>query len=70
MNSGQKKIDVGKNTCYEKYKRELSTFIIEVNEKPNDERLSRALSLILSEKDVIDFLRLRKHSSSKSPPNK
>ena len=61
MSSGQKIIDVGKNTCYEETKGKLSASIIEASEELNAERLSRALSLILSEEDVEDFFRLREH---------
>jgi hypothetical protein len=62
MRLSKETIDKCKNTCYEKEGGKLLTFIIEPTEGLNKERLLNALSLILSEKDVIGYLKLREHS--------
>jgi hypothetical protein len=57
-------IDRGKNPCCEKRKGELAAFIIETSEELKKERLLRALGLILSEADILEFIKLKHHASS------
>jgi len=63
MRLSKKAIDKGKNTCYGDKRGKISAFIVNPKGKLNKERLLMALNLILTEKDVIDFFKARKHSS-------
>lgn len=62
MRLSKKTIDKVKNTCYGDRRGEISAFIVEPNAQLNKERILMALSLILSEKDLIDFFESRENS--------
>jgi len=55
-------IDKEKKACYGKRGGRISALFIDSREELSEERLLQALSLILSEKDVIDYFKSRKHS--------
>jgi len=55
-------IDKVKNTCYAEEKGKLQAFIVESTEGLNKERLLKALSLILLNKDVTDYFESKEHS--------
>jgi len=54
--------DNHKKTCYQEKEGDLSAFIVEPREGISEKRLSMALNLILSEKDVIDYFASGDHS--------
>ncbi len=62
MRLGKKTIDKEKNTCYADKRGKVSAFIIESRGELNKVRLLKALSLILSEKDIMDYFKSRGHS--------
>jgi len=59
MRLSKETIDKEKNACYEKRRGRISIFITEPRGELNKERLLKALSLILSEKDVTDYFKTR-----------
>ena len=56
MELGKQTIDKAKNKCYAKGKGIVKVFWVRPPEGLNRKRLSKALGLILSEKDVADYL--------------
>ena len=57
MRLSKETIDKVKNTCYAEDRGELKVSFIYPPEELNRIRLTKALSLILSEKDVADYFR-------------
>jgi len=66
MRLSKETIDSPKNTCYAKERGKLKVFFICPPGGSNGIRLSKALSLILSEKDVADYFRSCADSSCPS----
>ena len=56
-------VDESQNTCYQKLEGELSALIAEPESGIDEKRLSMALNLILSEKDVADYFESKGRSS-------
>jgi len=62
MRLSKKTIDKEKKPCYGERGGKISAFIVERRAEPSEERLLKAMNLILSEKDVIDYFTSREHS--------
>lgn len=50
-----KTIDKFKYTCYQKLEKHILAFVVEPEHELSKKRLSSALNLILSEKDIEDY---------------